>query len=733
MINIKNTLWYTIIGGIFLIPFIPFIVAGSMYFPFITGKGFTFRIIVEIIFGLYVWLACIAPEYRPKMSWVTKAVGLFALATLVADLFGANVYKSLWSNYERMEGFVLIAHLVLYYITASSVLTRQWWNRFWNTSIVASVIMSLYGIMQLSGKLTINQGGVRVDGTFGNASYLAIYLVFHIFLCLYFWAERNQTSWKKWTYGLVAVLELVILYYTATRGAILGLLGGLVLTAVILALKEKEDIHMRKIAYGTLIVLAVGTLGFFAIRNASFVQKSPVLSRFATLSPAEIKTQGRYFVWPMAMKGFLEKPILGWGQENFNFVFNKNYDPRMYAQEQWFDRTHNIALDWLIAGGLIGFLSYISLYIVLFYFIWKKRDTDELSLAQKSLLTGMIGAYIFHNMFVFDNLISYILFFSVLGYVHTIRRSNTPQEGSMYPKMFSEVTNLYVIGPIVAVVIVGAVYFINVPAIQANTTLITALSQQQQAGGIEKNLTLFKQAFGYNSFGSSEILEQLFQLSAQVISSPQVPETVKQEFYTLTKEKIEQKILQTPNDARYRVFAGSFYNRAGSIDPTNYDRAIDELTKALELSPKKQSIYFELGAAYISKGNTAKALELFKQAYDLEPASTESKIIYAVGGVYAKNSEIVKTMFSQIDPSVIISDNRFLNAYASIRDIQSVITILNARIAKEPTNLQYKLSLASAYAEIGQRQTAVEILREIIKQEPSFKEQGEIYIKQLGY
>jgi hypothetical protein len=184
MINTKNILNYIVLAGLFVTPFIAFIVPQGMFFPFISGKGFAFRILVEILFGVYVFLAFSYKEYRPKFSWLTKSILAFTLIIFVADLLGENVYKSLWSNYERMEGFVLLAHLTLYYLVVSSVLnTKNLWNKFFNTSIAASVIMSIYGLFQLAGWATISQGGVRLDGTFGNSTYLAIYLVFHIFLC----------------------------------------------------------------------------------------------------------------------------------------------------------------------------------------------------------------------------------------------------------------------------------------------------------------------------------------------------------------------------------------------------------------------------------------------------------------------------------------------------------------------------------------------------------------------
>ena len=182
MKNIKNVVYYSILTGLCVVPFIPFIVPSTMFFPFITGKGFTFRIVVEIIFGLYALLALYSPEYRPKDSWITRAVLAFTAVIFLADIFGQNPYKSYWSNYERMEGFVLTFHLLLYYIVVSSVLDISNWKKYLNLSIFASGLMSLYGIFQVLGKATINQGGVRIDATFGNASYFAIYLVVNIFL-----------------------------------------------------------------------------------------------------------------------------------------------------------------------------------------------------------------------------------------------------------------------------------------------------------------------------------------------------------------------------------------------------------------------------------------------------------------------------------------------------------------------------------------------------------------------
>ncbi len=723
MKNIQNILKYVLMGGLFLTPFIAFIVPDAMFFPFITGKGFTFRILVEILFGLYLILVFLNPEYRPRMSWITKSVLFFGAAVLVADVLGVNSYKSLWSNYERMEGFVLIAHLVAYYIVLSSTLnTKAMWNKFFNVSIGASVLMSVYGLLQITGNITINQGGVRVDGTFGNATYLAIYLVFHIFLSLYMLAGFAEKKWQKWGYGAIALLETIILYFTATRGAILGLLGGLLLVGILLAWKERENKKIRKIALGTIGGVAILILGFMTLRGTAFVAESPVLSRFSTLSVDEFQKQGRYYVWPMALKGFAEKPVFGWGQENFNFVFNKYYDPGLFGQEEWFDRTHNVILDWLIAGGIVGLLAYLSMFAALFYYLWIRKN--NMSVLERSIFTGMIAAYVFHNLFVFDNLVSYMIFFSLLAYIHSRREDTEPKTSAFYTKVITDASASYGVMVAVTLVTVGMIYFINVPALSANKTLIRAMTPQ--SAGVENNLALFKDVYAYNSFGAGEATEHLTQVTGQISASQTIPAATKQTFYDFTKQKIEEKVASSPHDARYLVFAGNFFNRFGK-----YDEAIPYLERALAESPKKQTIYFELGTSYLGKGNNAKMFELFKMAYDLKPENESSKLLYAIGAIYTKNAVVLADILPQIDPQVVATDNRILRAYAAVGDSNAIIAILKERIRLNPADTQSKLSLASTYASIGQRQNAINIIREMIAEDPSFKKDGEAYIGQI--
>ena len=667
----KQILRKIILTGLFALPFIPFLVYGEFFFPFITTKAFAFRIIVEIIFSAWVLLALVDPQYRPRKSLIFYCLFIFIGIIGLADILGMAPVKSFWSNFERMEGYITLLHLGALFLVMGSVFRETHadggasWRRWWNTSLFASFIMIIYCLFQLAGTLAINQGGVRVDGTLGNASYLAVYMLFHIFVALYLMCQTRKNHILRWTYVALIILQTFILYHTATRGAILGLLGGLLVISF-LNLKNKEDKKMRKISIAALILIAVLAGGFWLVRNSEFVHQSPVLARFTSISAEEFKSGGRSFVWPMALKGVAEKPILGWGQDNFNYVFNKHYQPEMYHLEPWFDRAHNIFLDWAVAGGLLGLLAYLSLYAALLYLIWK-RD-GNFSFTEKTVLTGLLVGYFLHNLFVFDHLISYILFFAFLAYIHS-QSEGKQSSFSVIERVSSETVGRVAL-PVITVLVILVIYFVNISPVVTNANLINALVAAQTQGSMSVAINSFDQAYNGSRLGRPEVVEQIARLSPNILSGELSMEE-KNTFFNLANEAVirQADILQT--DARYQLLTGSFLSTFSLSD-----EGLKYLERAKELSPGKQQIYFEIGAVLINKGDLTGALKEFKDAYNLAPNNSEAKIIYLIGAIYAKDRELEAKLLKELPETILITDRRILSAYVVNKRNSEAISIL---------------------------------------------------------
>ena len=210
----KQIARWVALGAFFLIPFTPLIVADPYFFPFITGKAFFFRILVEVAVAAWVVLALLDREYRPRFSWIGAAVVAFVVWMFIADLFAVNVLKAFWSNFERMEGWVLLVHLLGFFFAASAVLrVEKKWRAWFLTSLIVSIVISAYALLQLGGALAIHQGSTRIDATFGNSAYLAIYFLFNVFIALWL-ALTEKQMWLKWSLVALAVLEGVLIFFT---------------------------------------------------------------------------------------------------------------------------------------------------------------------------------------------------------------------------------------------------------------------------------------------------------------------------------------------------------------------------------------------------------------------------------------------------------------------------------------------------------------------------------------
>jgi len=729
---------YVIIAGIFLLPLIPLIIARDMFFPFITGKNFAFRIIIEIVFASWIILAFRNPLYRPRFSWVLGAIALFVGVLTLAALLGENPLRSFWSNFERMEGLVTHLHLFAYFIVLASVLNAKklwWW--FANTSLGVSVLLGIYSILQLAGYITINQGGVRIDATFGNATYLAVYVLFHIFIALILLVRREERLWLRFVYGGVILLNLFVLFNTATRGAILGFVGGALVTTFLFALFSKNRPTLRKIAAGALagIVLFVG--GFILFRDANFIESNPVLTRFNDISLEE--GASRFMIWGMAWQGAKEHPIFGWGQDNFVPLFSKYYNPEMYNEEPWFDRAHNVIFDWLVAGGFLGLLAYLSIFVAALYLLWVHRRKDSpFTLAQQSIFTGLFAAYFFQNLFVFDQIGSYLLFFGVLAFLHQSATvdSSLQKEEAIRGKAKTGMP-LYVVASIVIVVTAFLVYGLNAPGMRTARAIIdgidtrplfAAQTPETRTAALQENVRGFETAVTSGYLGRIEAREQLILFANRVGSQLTNPE-IRQTIFTFAEQEAKKQIEEAPRNTRHWMFLGSLYVLHG-----NPNEAIATLEEARKITPLKQHLLYMLSNSYIDIGEYEKGVAIAKEAWEAAPENGAALERYAAALIYARRfreaEESLRTLQGADAQDALLSTT-LINAYAAVGRFDRAAKLWEQRVKADPNNAQFHVSLAAAYMELGRFADSIRELEKAAEIDLSVKQQTDYWISEL--
>jgi O-antigen ligase/tetratricopeptide (TPR) repeat protein len=761
--------------------FTPMIVSTSLFFPYITGKAFAFRFLVEAATALYIVLVIFDRSYLPKKGSILTAIIAFTAVLGLSTLNAEDPSKSFWSNFERMEGYVTILHLFCFFVVASVVFrTKQAWYGLFNTSIAISIALGLRAFADYnpsrSGAFIVEmfrgikyffvavfgspENVIRVSGSLGNSSYLGVYSLIHAFLAglmlvtLVGIKKFKDAPLRYIAYICAIIFNIIVLYNTGTRGSFVGLVAGSLVTVSIplmmvvfgkntfnqsVSESLKKKIKIAGAIAVVCILIVIGLLGKY--KESDFVKSSNLLYRFSSLITTDIKgvlaTQGesRTLLWGMSWKGVQERPLLGWGQDNFPYVFAKYYDPKMYAQEQWFDRTHNVFFDWLIAGGLLGLASYLGLFFVLIYVLWRKtvlhKENVVYDVLEKSVLTGLLTAYFVHNLFIFDNLASYILFFILLAYVHQ-QHLETPKITTQPKALFDSPTAQ---SALILVTILVFGYVSNEAVYKpymAGKTLIQALQYSQpetmKALGEERAspkivFNLFEKALAYDTFANTEIRERLAEVAPSVMSMTKDEALIKS-FSALVADEYKEATLKNPNDPRPFVFMAMYLQKFGL-----YTEALSYMDKAIELSPTKQSFYHQKAIIQVTIGKNKEAVETFKKAYDLEPASKESKVLYALGLIYDNNfAEARKILGNDINA---LNDQRILETLLEKKMINEVVELGKLKISSDPTNPQGYMSLAGLYLKIKRPADAIEQIRKVIELSPDFKQAGEYYISEI--
>ena len=453
---LKITRW-----SIYLLCLTPLLVSGKFFFPFITPKTLFFRTIIEIGLFFYLILIIKNPEYRPRFSKIGWACLVFILVITLAGLLGVNPARSFWSTAERGEGLLTIFHLFAFFIMVSSIFkTRKDWLRLFDLSVVVTFLVSLYALGQkLDLSFFFLHGASRLSATIGNPSFLAAYLLFGIFLSLFLFFQKKDIRWRIF-YAAVFIFELFILFDTRTRGAILALLGGFFLLAVLNILFSPE--RKMKLAAGVFILLLIASLALvWSSKDQAWVQNNSTLNRLVSISSADATTQSRLLVWQTSWQAWQEKFWLGYGYENYNIAFNKYYNPAIYSfDKSFFDRAHNIIFEMGTTSGLIGLLSYLSIFVIAILALFKKFFQNRKVFRVNLILITALAVYFVQNIFVFDTLSSYLMFFLILSYIAvqtSLRGANrvNDEATSLTPVKQSIIISILIL------ILLPALYFFN--------------------------------------------------------------------------------------------------------------------------------------------------------------------------------------------------------------------------------------------------------------------------------
>jgi len=433
--------------------------------------------------------------------------------------------------------------------------------------------------------------------------------LFNVFLSLYLFTKEKKLLILKILYSSVFILGILATYFQSARAAFVSTIGGIGLIFLLWLCFESKSKMIRTLSK---IVLTFSIIIVLTSIVLLYLPNNPIHDKFG-----EITTQSRFVNWEMAEKAFLERPLLGWGPENYTLIFTKFFNPCLFTPkcggEIWFDRTHNIVLDTLSTTGALGFLAYLGLFFTSFLVLGKKYLKEKsISFWTFSIFIAILVAYFIQNLTVFDMVTSLMMFVLVLGFISFLGVSEKKESSkSEYIPRHSSA------GSFLLIIFCSTFFIFVIQPLRADRFVINALmvdNSQERVGFYEKALTTSQlgkyQIRGFIGHHSGEILRiNMGKISAE--------DTIKElDFVT---GELEKTMEESPLDFRSALDLSNLYNFYSYINPEKIPLAEKYSEIAVKLSPTNQQGYWALAQVRANQGNFEDALFLARKTIDLEP------------------------------------------------------------------------------------------------------------------
>ncbi|HSR89239.1 MAG TPA: O-antigen ligase family protein [Candidatus Udaeobacter sp.] len=631
--------------------FVPLVVLpASFIFPFIVPKILLFRSLVTLMIGCYILLLCINwQEFKPKFSALNIALFVFLISFAISTFVGVDPYHSFWDNHERMLGLFTIFHYIAYYFICSAVL-KDWtdWNKALKIFLSAGSLVMIVGVLQIfKPDMLLNGGSDRVASTLGNSIYVGGYGLFLTFVSFLLFIKEKNKNWK-YIEAAAGALAILGMFFSGTRGSMLGLIVGMAVAVVGYIFVLRDFPKTRKVLLG-LAIFGVAVIALlYAFRQTSFVQKIPAVNRTINTSFASIQNSARWLAWKAAVESWKEKPLFGWGPNNFFYAFNKYYQPKSLEfgyGETWFDNAHNIIVNTLAVQGAVGLISYLSIFGAAVAVLVVARKKRSLDLHIVVIGVSFLAAHLVQSVTVFENPTSYLYFMFWLAMI--ISLSMLPAEPAKNPVIYPNKT--IGTGSMVStgIVILFLVFIFDIQPARANMKTLDALKylSYQPLTGID----LMKTALAFNSPHIDDIRSDLARTVAQVLSSSdnKLGKDKNLEMFNIAQEALQANIVLHPYDIRNYLTLSQLSQVGYSL--TNDLKYVaqygDNLEIALKYSPKRQQVIYNLANFYLQIGRTDDSVKYLKQTIEDDPNVSESywrlAYVYRLVGQMDKAKEVI--------------------------------------------------------------------------------------------
>jgi tetratricopeptide (TPR) repeat protein len=714
---------YILKFGVYISLLSAFLVYKRFLFPYITSKQIFFNIIIEILFVFWIAYIIKFPQYRPKKSWITFGLASFFAALLLSCITTVDFNLSFWGDVERMLGVFHILHFLGLYLIIITVFD-EWrdWKVLLIISIAFSVFISLYGL-----------SGPSPYSTIGNVAYVAGYLIFNIyFVLILFFKEKNTIL--RWLYLIPLFIMMLEFKKVSVSGAYVGLGFSIIVLFFLYAVLNKN----KKIRYITLsffVLMTVIAVFGYLNKDAGWVKSNPFLEPLSEITFEKDTFQTRLISWKAAFKDLPNHIFLGTGHGNFAITFDKHFDSKFYdftRNETYFDRAHNNLIDILSTTGIVGLITYISIFLAAAYYLILGYIRKKINVHEFILISCLIIAYFVQNLAVFDSLVTYISLMITLAFVYWLNQeseetlidkaqekaNNTISHLSKDKKFSnSEIYSLVLVGILSVLLIYNYNYKVSL-------MLIGTIDGQRAYGGgdLNKTIEIYKDVLDYNTILDRDSRTTIIRIfSSNPNSFNNLDPEKRDDTINFLVEQAEKNVKYNPGDSLNQMMYAQLLNSVavyyrGNEEKFNHysNRALEAIDKSIEASPERVPIYFQKAQILLSRNENDKAIETLKYALSLNEEYYDSHCYLAKTLFFLQKEE---EGFKYMDECIslggakLLSPTNFvgglLQHYLEQEDWDRSVKLYERLTQLESKNVKIWIDLANLYKKIGNYENAI--------------------------
>ncbi len=412
-IPLQRLLLAIVLGGLVLLLAVPLVFTASTVYPYVVGKALYSRLVIEIVVAAWATLAAFAPAYRPRRSTVFLLLGAGLAAAAVSAVLGVSPQRSFWSNYERMQGVVDSAHWAALALAGACVLrTREHWLALVHCNLAVGMTVAGLAVLQYFGVHDVAFYGDRLPdakgrptGTLGNPIYLGAYAAVNAILACGLLVDtcrsrregppaRQPRTRKRLRSGserapggapgrpirlrraltmawLVAsaIVHVWAALLAGSRGPLLGAVFGTLLAAFACACLARGRSRIAALSALTALA-ALGSAPFLigALAPPGFlkaVDLPPSARRMISINIGHPTVQSRLTAWRAGVNGFVDRPVFGWGPENYLVPFARHGADWPSKSMKAHDYAHSAFFEKLATEGAAGAVLYLALWVAI--------------------------------------------------------------------------------------------------------------------------------------------------------------------------------------------------------------------------------------------------------------------------------------------------------------------------------------------------------------------------------